>query len=175
VCALYRLSDRRASEKLVPTFANRVCCVVSVTNSSGRILGYLDRSHSYFFEGAPQLYSRDWVDSVPDPLFLRKYANAENRTRDVWICNQEIWPLDNRGGHVSFIVSKNLDIIHLPVFHSKQDVLETVFCLRLQVKPTQLGPIDRASPSFRSGDRIQSPKNCVLNKRQDGGYRYHLS
>jgi hypothetical protein len=25
-------------------------------------------------------------------------------------------------------------------------ILETGFCLRLQVKPTQLGPIDRASP-----------------------------
>jgi hypothetical protein len=29
-------------------------------------------------------------------------------------------------------------------------VSETGFCLRLQVKPTQLGPIDRASPSLRT-------------------------
>jgi hypothetical protein len=42
-----------------------------------------------------------------------------------------------------------LDIIHHPGFiccYLKQNVLEAGFCLRLQVKPTQLGPINRASP-----------------------------
>jgi hypothetical protein len=33
-----------------------------------------------------------------------------------------------------------------PVYFSKHNVLETEFCLCLQVKPTQLGPTDRASP-----------------------------
>jgi hypothetical protein len=33
-----------------------------------------------------------------------------------------------------------------PVYFSKQNVSDTGFYLRLQVKPTQLGPIDRASP-----------------------------
>jgi hypothetical protein len=33
---------------------------------------------------------------------------------------------------------------------SKHNVSETGFCLRIQVKPTQLGPIDRASPYLRS-------------------------
>jgi hypothetical protein len=32
---LYRQSDRRLSAKIVPTFAGRGCCVVSVTNSHG--------------------------------------------------------------------------------------------------------------------------------------------
>jgi hypothetical protein len=44
---LYRQSDRRLSAKLVPTFPDRGCHVVSVTNPYGRILGFLDRSH-YF-------------------------------------------------------------------------------------------------------------------------------
>jgi hypothetical protein len=35
---------------------------------------------------------------------------------------------------------------HRPVYFSKHNVSETEFCLRLQIKPTQLGPIDRASP-----------------------------
>jgi hypothetical protein len=39
-----------------------------------------------------------------------------------------------------------LDIIHRPAYISKHNVSETGFCLRFQVKPTQLGPIDRASP-----------------------------
>jgi CBS-domain-containing membrane protein len=40
---LYRPSDRRLSEKLVPTFADRGCHVVNVTDPYGRILGFLDR------------------------------------------------------------------------------------------------------------------------------------
>jgi CBS-domain-containing membrane protein len=44
---LYRPSDRRLSAKLVPTFADRGCHVVSVTDSYGHILGFLDRSR-YF-------------------------------------------------------------------------------------------------------------------------------
>jgi hypothetical protein len=44
---LYRPSDRRLSEKLVPTFADRGCHVVSVTDPYGRILGFLDRNR-YF-------------------------------------------------------------------------------------------------------------------------------
>jgi hypothetical protein len=34
---------------------------------------------------------------------------------------------------------------HSPVYFLKHNVSETGFCLRVQVKPTQLGPIDRAS------------------------------
>jgi hypothetical protein len=49
-----------------------------------------------------------------------------------------------------------LDIIHRPdfiwnqrpVYFSKHNVSETGFCVCLQIKPTQLGPIDRASPCF---------------------------
>jgi hypothetical protein len=49
--------DRRLSAKLVPT-SDRGCRVVSATDTHGRILGFLDRSRYYFFQVAPQLYSR---------------------------------------------------------------------------------------------------------------------
>jgi hypothetical protein len=39
-------------------FADRGCRVVSVMDPHGRFLGFLDRSHYYFFQVAPQLYSR---------------------------------------------------------------------------------------------------------------------
>jgi hypothetical protein len=61
-----------------------------------------------------------------------------------------------------------LDIIHHPVF-IQNNVSVTGFCLRLQEKPSQLGPIDRASPYQvlpEDGDKIQSPKRCVLNKNR---------
>jgi hypothetical protein len=45
---LYRPSDRRLSARLMPTFADRGCHVVSVTDPYGRTLGFLDRSR-YFF------------------------------------------------------------------------------------------------------------------------------
>jgi hypothetical protein len=63
-------------------FADRGCHVVSVTDPYGRILGFLDRSRYFFLQVFPQLYSRGWVDPVPDPLLLRKSGNAGNRTRD---------------------------------------------------------------------------------------------
>jgi hypothetical protein len=44
---LYQPSDRRFSAKWLPTFAEKGCHVVSVTDPSGRILGFLDRSR-YF-------------------------------------------------------------------------------------------------------------------------------
>jgi hypothetical protein len=42
------------------------------------------------------------VDPVPDPLLLRKSGSSGNRTRDLRICSQELWPLDHRGGPVFF-------------------------------------------------------------------------
>jgi hypothetical protein len=78
---LANYADRRLSVKLVPTFAERGCHVVSVTDTYGRILGFLDRSRYFFFQVAPQLYSRGWVDPIPDPLLLRKCGSAGDRTR----------------------------------------------------------------------------------------------
>jgi hypothetical protein len=67
-----------------------------------------------------------------------------------------------------------LDIIHHPVFDLKHDVSETGFCLRLLAGPTQLSPIDRlrqrlAQVPPEGGERIQSPKRLILNKRLEYG------
>jgi hypothetical protein len=62
-------------------FADRGCHVVSVTDPYGRILGFLDRNRFCFFQVAPKLYSRGWVDPVPDSLLLWKSGSAGNRTR----------------------------------------------------------------------------------------------
>jgi len=44
------------------------------------------------------------VDPVPDPLLLRKSGSAGDRTRDLCICSQKLWPLDHRGGHSNIIM-----------------------------------------------------------------------
>jgi hypothetical protein len=55
--------------------------MVGVTDPYGRIVGFIGRSRYLFFQEATQLYSRGSVDPVPDPLLLRKYGSAGNRTR----------------------------------------------------------------------------------------------
>jgi hypothetical protein len=50
-----------------------------------------------------------------------------------------------------------LDIIHRPLYISKHNVSETGFCLRLQVKPTQLSPIDTASPYLSRSSSGRGP------------------
>jgi hypothetical protein len=46
----------------VLTFADRGFRVVNVTKLYGRILDFLNRSHYYFFQVAPQLYSdAEWT------------------------------------------------------------------------------------------------------------------
>jgi hypothetical protein len=44
--------------EVVPTFADRGCCVVSATEPPGRSLDFPDRARYYFFQVAPQLSSR---------------------------------------------------------------------------------------------------------------------
>jgi hypothetical protein len=34
------------------------------------------------------------MDPVPDPLRLRKSGSAGTSTRVLWVCSQELWPLD---------------------------------------------------------------------------------
>jgi hypothetical protein len=88
------------------------------------------------------------------------------------------------------ITTTILNIIQHPVFYSKHNFSDIRFCLRLQVEPTQLGPINRASlclQAQRQGERdylcqlgpnevtpedgnwIQSSKCFVLTKWQDDG------
>jgi hypothetical protein len=62
--------------KLVLTFVDRGCHVVSAVDSHGHIFGFLGQSRYYFFQVGPQLYSRGWVEPIPDPLHLRKSGST---------------------------------------------------------------------------------------------------
>jgi hypothetical protein len=55
--------------------------MVSATEPYGCILGFLDQSRYYFCQVARQLYSRGWVNPIPDPPLLRKSGSAGNQTR----------------------------------------------------------------------------------------------
>jgi hypothetical protein len=72
---------------LLPTFVNRRMSHGQRGGSPTVVnVSFLDRSLIYSHKG--------WVDPVPDPLLLRKSGNAGNRTRDLWVSSQELWPLD---------------------------------------------------------------------------------
>jgi hypothetical protein len=51
----YRPNDRRLSAKLLPTFSEIGCRVISTTDPYGHVLGFLDQSPYFFFQVAPQL------------------------------------------------------------------------------------------------------------------------
>jgi hypothetical protein len=91
-------STATCRRNLVPTFANRW---VSRGQRGGSLtavnLSFLGRSR-YFFQVAPHIASWGWVDPVPDPLLRRKFRSAGNRTQDLWVSSQELWPLDHRCG-----------------------------------------------------------------------------
>jgi hypothetical protein len=70
---LYRPTDSRFSAKLVPNIRDIGCRVVSAMDPCFHILGFLYRSRYFFFQVAPQLYSRGWVP-----------GSAMNRTRTSW-------------------------------------------------------------------------------------------
>jgi hypothetical protein len=69
---------------LVPTLANSGMSLGQRSGNPTVInLGFLDRSRDFFFQVAPHLSSWGWVDSARDPLLLRKYGSAGNRTPDL--------------------------------------------------------------------------------------------
>jgi hypothetical protein len=92
---LYGPSNRRLLAKLVPTFCGYR---VSYEQCGGSLwLCFLDRSHYFFFQVAPNLYSWGWVDPTPDPLLLRRSGSARNLTRTSGSIARISWPLDYRG------------------------------------------------------------------------------
>jgi hypothetical protein len=68
-------------EILMPTFADR-----GVSHGQHADLSFLDWSRYFFFQVALH------------PLLLRKSDSTESRTQDLWLCSQELWTLDHRGG-----------------------------------------------------------------------------
>jgi hypothetical protein len=59
-----------------------------------KLLSCRDRSRYFFFQVAPQLYWRSWVDPVSDSPLLRKSWLRES-SPDFWISSQELWSLSD--------------------------------------------------------------------------------
>ena len=60
------------------------------------------------------------MDPVPDPLLLRKSGSAGDRTRNLCICSQKLWPLDHRGGPSIAYSVQNCNTplgLYTPVYH----------------------------------------------------------
>jgi hypothetical protein len=57
---------------------------------------------------------------------------------------------DDNSSNIKVIIIVFLDIHFYVLFNLKHNVSENGFCLRLQVRSTELAPIDRASLYFRT-------------------------
>jgi CBS-domain-containing membrane protein len=64
ISELYQPRDRRLSAKLVPTFTDRGCHVVSVTNTYGRILGFLDRARMIGYKNSINNFYEDVLEKT---------------------------------------------------------------------------------------------------------------
>jgi hypothetical protein len=89
-------------------------------------------------------------------LYITPIRNLYQTWFDLKVCDD--------GKLVQILRSWTLSIFYLkfPVYISKPNVSETGFYLRPQVKPTQLGPIDRASPHLRTP--VSLPRWHILNR-----------
>jgi hypothetical protein len=68
-----------------------------------------------FYQVAPQLYSRGWVDHVPDPLLFFPLVVPWIEPGPPDLCSPELWPLDHRGGRkvMHFVLKRRSDICWL--------------------------------------------------------------
>jgi hypothetical protein len=79
---LYRLSNRRLSMKWLPIFADKGCHLVSVTDPYGRIQ-FSRQEPLLFYQVAPQLYSRGWVDPViSDITHVKNWVSADSSGKE---------------------------------------------------------------------------------------------
>jgi hypothetical protein len=79
-CQLLRIEGVAWSAQRIPTADN---------------LDFLDPEPLHFHSSSSSVI---WVYPVTESLFLRKSVSVGNRTRDLWICSQELWPIDHRDG-----------------------------------------------------------------------------
>jgi hypothetical protein len=84
---------------LVPAFVDRGVSRGQRGGSPTDVnLSFLDRSRYLSFKQLLIYSHKGWVHPVPDPLLLRKSGSVGNRTRDLCVSSQELWPLEHRGG-----------------------------------------------------------------------------
>jgi hypothetical protein len=107
---LYRPSDRGLSAKWLP-------------NSR-----FSRQEPLLFYQVAFQLYSRGWVDPVPDALlffffFPQKIRWCRESNPGLRICSQELWPLDHRGGRTQGIWLPYINYANN--WRKKEDSVET--------------------------------------------------
>jgi hypothetical protein len=110
------------------------------------------------------------VDPVPDPLLLRKSGSFGNRIRDLWICSQEFWPLDHRGGRGSITYRRNPYVLQI----FRKYLFQLFLVYHVQIKCKQMSNAVRHINfcKLRSFRHLESadivPFLCVCNSVHSG-------
>jgi hypothetical protein len=89
VSELCRPSDRRLSAKWLPTFADRGCHVVSVTDPYGHIFRFSRQEPLLFYQVAPQLYSRGWLEQNK----VTKHRHATPNVKGLFMSTYHTWTM----------------------------------------------------------------------------------
>jgi hypothetical protein len=84
---------------VVPTFVDRGVSRCQHGGSPTVVnLSFLDWSRYFSFKSLLIYRHNGWMDQVSDILLLRISGSDGNRTRDLWVCSQEVWLIDHRSG-----------------------------------------------------------------------------
>jgi hypothetical protein len=141
---------------------------------------FLDRSRYYFFQVASSSVVLTRLSGPRSRPTTQKLWQRRESNPNHWICSQELWPLDHRGGRWSKILVLNVAQLYNYHHYSGHYPLS---CLLFYTR--RFGDWSLSLPSCgdrlalsvgwnwivppEDGDRIQSPKRRVLNRRQDCG------
>jgi hypothetical protein len=126
-------------------------CGQRILNSPARTWGLTREKYTYI--GYSISAETHTVLEFWPNIFLQNMLSITTIHADVFVSSQ-----DGR-----------LRLKHRHVYITKHNVSETGFCLRLEVKPTQLGPTDRASPSLRTS--VPAPRWGIQAKHSTNHLR----
>jgi hypothetical protein len=87
--------QRSCRRILVPTFVDRGALRDQRGGTPTAVNLFSRPEPLLFFQAAPHLSWRSWMDPIPDSQLFKQCRSAGNRTRDLRVCNQELWPLDH--------------------------------------------------------------------------------
>jgi hypothetical protein len=96
--------------KLVETFADRGCHVVSVTDSLWPYSRLSRPEPQFFLSSSSSVVLRRLSGPRYRPISQKIWWGRESKS-DLWICSQELWPLDHRGSHTLWFTIRKCSLL----------------------------------------------------------------
>jgi hypothetical protein len=95
--------DRSLSETLVPTFTDRGCRVVSPADPPTAVISVFRSETLIFILSSSSIVLTRLSGPRSRPTTSQKIWWRRESNPDLWICSQELWPLDQRDNRLCVI------------------------------------------------------------------------